>query len=231
GGILERVRLLEQTDAILEGGRGPLSIAGQIEGIPPAAGQRGPQWGAGDVREHPLVEGSRFLIRKATLGIFGRLDANRDGLLPMARLHEMAGEVDRGDARQSAQYLGGLFVQPPSLGSNKVVVNRIATEDVPELIGSRHRPFVHQLLLNQVPQGGDHRGLVLLGQSDQWLELKYRTEDGGCAGDLTITITEAGDAGEHEALDGPRRRKVGLRVPSPTQVAPDDVAPTQCRLP
>ena len=210
GGILERVRLLEQTDAILEGGRGPLSIAGQIEGIPPAAGQRGPQWGAGDVREHPLVEGSRFLIRKATLGIFGRLDANRDGLLPMARLHEMAGEVDRGDARQSAQYLGGLFVQPPSLGSNKVVVNRIATEDVPELIGSRHRPFVHQLLLNQVPQGGDHRGLVLLGQSDQWLELqcqpdatdtydqwlelKHRTEDGGCAGDLTITITEAGDA-------------------------------------
>src|SRR5205814_10604164 len=133
GGILQRVRLLEQLDALLEGGRGPLSIAGQIKGVSPAAGQRGPQWGAGDVREHPLVQGSRFLIRKATLGIFGRLDANRDGLLPMARLHEMAGEVDRGDARQSAQYLGGLFVQPPSLGSNKVVVNRIATEDVPEI--------------------------------------------------------------------------------------------------
>jgi len=148
------------------------AFAAQVEGVPEPTGDGCPKEAVAEVGQHTFVEGGGFQVGQASLGVIGGLDAHRDGLVPLLRLHEVTGEVHRGGPGKLTERLRRLIVQANALWFYQVVVDRIPGQNVPEPVGALRTGLLHELLVDESPQGGQQGGLVTVGEGEQRLIAK-----------------------------------------------------------
>ena len=113
-----------------------------------------------DVIDDPRVEVSGVGVGLVGHRLGGRLERHRNRLVPVARGQQVVGQVDPVRIRLTAQHLGRAGVQALPFGRDQVVQDGFTGQRVAEAVAAAAF-LVHQLLLDEVTECGEHRRLLV----------------------------------------------------------------------